>query len=87
MYRDPEGARHLKSFDREVDAKTFLPAVVTDMARGEWRDPRGNVVPLIYVSQVSDCPANAHHLQLLLGPGRLVAETLLTPLNLKTAFV
>jgi hypothetical protein len=44
--RDPDGARRSQSFDRKADAKTFLAAVLTDMARGEWHDPRGGAVPL-----------------------------------------
>lgn len=44
-YRDADGTRHSQSFDRKADAKAFLASVVTDMARGEWRDPRGGAVP------------------------------------------
>jgi integrase len=45
VYRAPDGTKHSQSFDRNTDAKTFLAAALTDIARGEWRDPRGGAVP------------------------------------------
>ena len=38
-------ARATRSYDHKADAKTFLVALLTDTARGEWRDPRGGAVP------------------------------------------
>ncbi len=45
VYRDAGGARHSQSFTRKADAKKFLAIAVSDMARGEWRDPRGGAMP------------------------------------------
>ena len=42
VYRDEEGRRRSKSFDRRADAKVWLAAEATDRSRGEWVDPRGS---------------------------------------------
>ena len=45
VYRDDEGRRRSKSFDRRAEAKAWLAAEATDRARGQWVDPRGGVMP------------------------------------------
>ncbi len=45
VYRDPDGTRHSQTFARKADAKTFVANAVSDLVRGEWRDPRGGAMP------------------------------------------
>ena len=44
-YRDQNGRSRSKTFDRKADAESFLARTVSDMARGEWIDPRAARVP------------------------------------------
>ena len=44
VYRDDEGRRRSKTFDRRGDAKAWLAAEATDRARGQWVDPRGGAL-------------------------------------------
>ncbi len=39
-YRDPNGRQRARHFARKTDATRFARAVETDMARGDWLDPR-----------------------------------------------
>ena len=39
-YYGPDGRERCKSFSKITDAKKFRAAVVTDKARGQWRDPK-----------------------------------------------
>jgi integrase len=39
-YRDPNGRTRSQTFDRKVDAQSFLDDSSTDQRRGEWIDPR-----------------------------------------------
>lgn len=41
VYRDGTGRRHSRSFLTKREARTFLAAAATDLARGQWLDPRG----------------------------------------------
>jgi integrase len=44
VYRDDEGRRRSRTFDRRADAKAWLAAEATDRARGEWVDPPGGAL-------------------------------------------
>ena len=46
VYRDDDGRRRSKTFDRRAEAKAWLAAEATDRARGQWVDPRGGALPL-----------------------------------------
>ena len=39
-YRDPDRKQRARNFDKKADAKRFAASVVTDVARGEYIDPR-----------------------------------------------
>ena len=39
-YRDPLGRQRSKTFDSKADARVYLAAVQSDIARGRWHDPR-----------------------------------------------
>lgn len=45
VYRDDEGRRRSRTFDRRAEAKAWLAAEATDRARGQWVDPRGGALP------------------------------------------
>lgn len=45
VYRDTQGDRHSKTFTTRREAKAFLAAQQTDLARGQWLDPRGGQLP------------------------------------------
>lgn len=45
VYRDDEGRRRSRTFDRRAEAKAWLAAEATDRARGQWIDPRGGALP------------------------------------------
>lgn len=39
-FRDLDGRSRSKTFDRKIDAERFVAGTTTDMARGDWVDPR-----------------------------------------------
>jgi len=39
-FRDLNGRSRSKTFDRKIDAERFVASTTTDMARGDWVDPR-----------------------------------------------
>jgi len=44
VYRDDDGRRRSRTFDRRAEAKAWLAAEATDRARGHWVDPRGGAL-------------------------------------------
>src|SRR5690242_973885 len=46
VYRDADGRRRSRTFERRALATAWLAAEATDRARGQWVDPRDGAVPL-----------------------------------------
>lgn len=44
VYRDPDGRKLSKSFDKKADAKKWIAGADSDQARGQWIDPRGGAM-------------------------------------------
>ena len=43
-FRDVNGRSRSKTFDRKLDAERFIAGTTTDMARGDWVDPRSTSI-------------------------------------------
>jgi integrase len=59
-WRDADRKQRWKTFDRKIDADRFLTAVLADLQRGTYIDPRAGAVPLGEYATGRWLPAQVH---------------------------